>query len=104
MPEFIVICLVSVVFYLLFRQAFVFRSMIDHLKGRVHEPVDLEQLNDIRNDAVTYGLEEEFNRYIEAIIKANGREGVKNGHVLWVIEQLDKDIPYCEGMSIPGFS
>lgn len=99
----LVVSLFAVVFYVMLRRAFIARAMVDYLRDKACHPVDPKLLVEIREDAVTYGLEEEFERYLVAITKFVGEGNVKNGHVLWVLDQLDKDIMFNDAVNLPRF-
>ena len=100
---FFLVGLVSLILYVLFRQAFIVKAMIDYLRDKHNLPVCESLLAQIRENAVLHGLEVEYDRYIQAIKKEVGEGNVKNGHVLWVLEQLDNDTAFHDGMTLPRF-
>lgn len=101
MSGFLALTLLGIVFYLYLRRAALEWTLLDYLRDRQGECVDQNQIDAIRRDAVTSGLEGEFDRYLNALISQVGEGNVKNGHILWILDKLEQDVEFTDTIRCP---
>lgn len=103
MSGFLALLLLGIVFYLYLRRAVIEWTLLDYVRERQNDKVDLRQVDAIRRDAVTFGLEDDFDRYFQALVAQVGEGNVKNGHILWILDKLEQDVELGEGTRFPHF-